>query len=150
MTSAAFFCVISRTSCAWTAHDVLEIVQKKVADVISIYTIKPGGIFKAKNVVAVAEAAGLQCNVNGSVETGVGNAANLHLTASTRVITLGCVMPVSTPKGKSKKGIAGIYYQDDIITEAFDFAEGDILISSKPGLGIELDEDKLKHYRLDS
>ena len=134
----------------WTAHDVLEIAQKKAADVISIYTTKPGGIFKAKKVAAVAEAAGLQCNVNGSVETGVGNAANLHLAASTGVVTLGCVVPVSTPKGKGKKGIAGIYYQDDIITEAFDFAEGDILISSKPGLGIELDEDKLKHYRLDS
>jgi len=134
----------------WTAHDVLEIAQKKAADVISIYTTKPGGIFKAKKVAAVAEAAGLQCNVNGSVETGVGNAANLHLAASTGVVTLGCVVPVSTPKGKGKKGIAGIYYQDDIITEAFDFADGDILVSSKPGLGIELDEDKLKHYRLDS
>src|SRR5439155_91963 len=135
---------------AWTAHDVLEIAQKKAADVISIYTTKPGGIFKAKKVAAVAEAAGLQCNVNGSVETGVGNAANLHLAASTGVVTLGCVVPVSTPKGKGKKGIAGIYYQDDIITEAFDFADGDILISSKPGFGIELHEDKLKHYRLDS
>src|SRR5437870_1188692 len=133
-----------------TAHDVLKIEQKKAADVISICTTKPGGIFKAKKVAAVAEAAGLQCNVNGSVETGVGNAANLHLAASTGVVTLGCVVPVSTPKGKGKKGIAGIYYQDDIITEAFDFADGDILVSSNPGLGIELDADKLKHYRLDS
>jgi muconate cycloisomerase len=135
---------------AWTAQDVLEIVQKKAADVISIYTTKPGGMFKAKKVAAVAEAAGLPCNVNGSVETGVGNAANLHLAASTGVVTLGCVVPVSTPKGKGKKGVAGIYYQDDIIKEAFDFDDGDIVVSSKPGLGVELDEDKLKHYRLDS
>src|SRR5438445_551046 len=134
------------------AHSLglMEIVQKKAADLISIYTTKPGGMFNAKKVAAVAEAAGLKCNVNGSVETGVGNAANIHLAASTGVVTYSCVVPVSTPKGKGKGGIAGIYYQDDIITEAFDFAEGDILISSKPGLGIELDEDKLKHYRLDS
>ena len=135
---------------AWTPQDVLEIVQKKAADIISIYTTKPGGLFKAKKVAAVAEAAGLKCNVNGSVETGVGNAANLHLAASTGVVSLGCVVPVSTPKGKGKKGIAGIYYQDDIIKEGFEFNDGDILISSKPGLGIELDEDKLAHYRLDS
>ncbi len=64
---------------AWTAQDVIEIIQKKAADVISIYTTKPGGMFKAKKVAAVAEAAGLKCNVNGSVETGVGNAANVHL-----------------------------------------------------------------------
>jgi muconate cycloisomerase len=103
-------------------------------------------MFKAKKVAAVAEAAGLKCNVNGSVETGVGNAANLHLAASTGVVTLGCVIPVSTPKGKGKKGIAGIYYQDDIIQEAFDYAGGDIIVPAKPGLGIDLDEDKLKFY----
>jgi muconate cycloisomerase len=134
---------------AWTAQDVIEIIQKKAADVISIYTTKPGGMFKGKKVAAVAEAAGLKCNVNGSVETGVGNAANLHLAASTGVVTYGCVVPVSTPKGKGKGGVAGIYYQDDVITEAFDYADGDVIVSSKPGLGIELDEDKLKHYRID-
>ncbi|HEU4340665.1 MAG TPA: enolase C-terminal domain-like protein [Candidatus Binatia bacterium] len=135
---------------AWTPQDVLEIAQRKAADIISIYTTKPGGMFKAKKMAAVAEAAGLPCNVNGSVETGVGNAANIHLAASTAVVSYGCVVPVSTPNGKGKTGIAGIYYQDDIITEAFDFADGDILVPFKPGLGIELDEDKLQRYRLDS
>jgi len=133
---------------AWTPQDVIEIMQKKAADVISIYTTKPGGMFKAKKVAAVAEAAGLQCNVNGSVETGVGNAANIHLAASTGIVTYGCVVPVSTPQGKGKGGIAGIYYQDDVITEPFDYADGDVIVSSKPGLGIELDEDKIKHYRI--
>ena len=135
---------------AWTPQDVLQIVSQKAADIISIYTTKPGGMFKAKKVAAVAEAAGLLCNVNGSVETGVGNAANLHLAASTGIVALGCVVPVSTPKGKGKKGIAGIYYQDDIIKEVFEFSDGDILVPAKPGLGIELDEDKLKHYRMDT
>jgi muconate cycloisomerase len=134
---------------AWTPQDVLEIIQKKAADVISIYTTKPGGMFKAKKVAAVAEAAGLCCNVNGSVETGVGNAANVQLAACTGVVTYGSVVPVSTPKGKGKGGIAGIYYQDDIIAEPFEYSDGDIIVSSKPGLGIELDEDKLKHYRID-
>ena len=134
---------------AWTAQDIFEIAQKKAADMISIYTTKPGGLFKAKKIAAVAEAAGLPCNVNGSVETGVGNAANIHLAASTGVVTFGCVVPVSTQKERAKQGIAGIYYQDDIINEAFEFSDGDILVPTKPGLGIELDEDKLKHYRLD-
>jgi muconate cycloisomerase len=133
---------------AWTPQDVIEIVKKKAADLISIYTTKPGGMFKAKKLAAVAEAAGLKCNVNGSVETGVGNAANIHLAASTSVVTYGCVVPVSTPKGKGKNGIAGIYYQDDIIQEPFDYSDGDVVVSSKPGLGVELDEDKLKHYRV--
>ena len=134
---------------AWTAQDVLEIARKKAAEIISLYTTKPGGLLNAKKLAAVAEAASLQCNVNGSVETGVGNAANIHLAASTAVASLPCVVPVSTPKGKGKKGIAGIYYQDDIITEPFQYADGDIIVSSKPGLGIELDEEKVKFYRAD-
>jgi muconate cycloisomerase len=133
---------------AWTPRDVLEIVRKKAADIISLYTTKPGGLFKAKKVAAVAEAAGLRCNVNGSVETGVGNAANLHLAASTAVASLACVVPVSTPQGKGKQGIAGIYYTDDIITEAFEYADGEIVVSANPGLGIQLDEGKLEKYRV--
>ena len=35
---------------AWTAQDVIEIIQKKAADVISIYTTKPGGMFKGKKI----------------------------------------------------------------------------------------------------
>jgi muconate cycloisomerase len=134
---------------AWTPRDVLDIIQKKAADIISIYTTKPGGLFKAKKVAALAEAAGLECNVNGSVETGVGNAANVHLAASTPAVNLACVIPVSTPKGKGKTGIAGIYYQDDLIKEPFEFASGDVLVSSNPGLGVELDEEKLKRYRVE-
>jgi muconate cycloisomerase len=132
----------------WTPKDALEVVEKEAADIISIYTTKPGGMYKAKKVGAVAEAGGLPCNVNGSVETGVGNAANIHLAASTGIVTFACVLPVSTPKEKARKGIAGIYYQDDIITEPFAYDDGAIVVSDKPGLGIELDEDKLKHYRI--
>jgi muconate cycloisomerase len=135
---------------AWTAHDVLEIAQKQAADMVSLYTTKPGGLFKAKKMAAVAEAAGLGCNVNGSVETGIGNAANLHLAASTAVASLAAVIPVSRPKGRNQKNIAGIYYQDDIIKEPFAYASGEILVPTGPGLGVELDEDKLKRYRADA
>ena len=78
----------------------------------------------------------------------VGNAANIHLAASTGVVSLGCVVPVSSPKEKAKQGIAGIFYQDDIITEPFGFEDGFIVVSARAGLGIELDENKLKHYRI--
>ena len=132
---------------AWTPQDVRELAQKKAADIISLYTTKPGGLYKAKIVAAVAEAEGLRCNVNGSVETGVGNAANLHLAASTAVASLACVVPVSTPAGRAK-GIAGIYYSDDLIVEPFEYEDGYVVVSDKPGMGIEVDEKKLERYRL--
>jgi muconate cycloisomerase len=132
---------------AWTPQDVLEIVERGAADMISLYTTKPGGLFKAKKVAAVAEAAGLPLNVNGSHETGVGNAANLHLVASTAAVTEAGVFPVTTIKGHEPTQMAGKMYLDDIITRPFEYRDGNLVVPSGPGLGIELDEDKVAAYR---
>src|SRR5262249_21223339 len=53
---------------AWNAHDVIEIIDKRAAQIVSIYTTKPGGLYRALEVAAVARAAGLICNINGSAE----------------------------------------------------------------------------------
>lgn len=132
---------------AWTPQDVLEIVERGAADMISLYTTKPGGLFKAKKVAAVAEAAGLPLNVNGSHETGVGNAGNLHLVASTAAVTEAGVFPVTTVEGKEPTTMAGKMYLDDIVTEPFVYRDGNLIVPSKPGLGVELDEDKVTRYR---
>ena len=134
---------------AWTTWDILEIIEKKAADIISIYTTKPGGLLKARKVAAIAEAAGFPCNVNGSVEMGVGNAANVHLAASTAATNLACVIPVTTPDAEATGRIAGIYYKDDIVTEPFEFVDGAVKVPQGPGLGVELDEEKVERYRLD-
>jgi muconate cycloisomerase len=132
---------------AWTPQDVLEIAERRAADMISLYTTKPGGLFKAKKVAAVAEAAGLPLNVNGSHETGVGNAANLHLVASTAAVTEAGVFPVTTIEGDQPTEMAGKMYLDDIVTRPFVYRDGHLVVPSTPGLGIELDEDKVDKYR---
>ncbi len=131
---------------AWTAHDVLEIIERGAADIISIYTTKPGGLYRALEVAAVARAAGLACNVNGSVETGVGNLANIHLAAAAPAVTLSCVVPVSTPAEALRGQRAGIYYRDDLIVRAFDFVDGAIAVPDGPGFGIDVDVGKVGRY----
>src|SRR5438874_216342 len=120
---------------AWNAHDVIEIIEKRAAQIVSIYTTKPGGLFRAMEVAAVARAAGLVCNVNGSVETGIGNLANLALAAAAPAAALSCVVPVSTPKEAQGGRIAGIYYQDDLIAEPMRFSEGGIELPTGAGMG---------------
>jgi muconate cycloisomerase len=134
---------------AWTPQDVLAIAERRAAEIISLYTTKPGGLCKAKKVAAVAEAAGLRCNVNGSVEMGIGNAANLHLAAAAEPATLSCVIPVSAPQGRAP-GLAGNYYADDIIREPFVFLDGCLVVPTGPGLGVELDEAKVARYQVGS
>jgi muconate cycloisomerase len=134
---------------AWTARDVLEIAAARAADIVSIYTTKPGGLWRAMQVAAVARAAGLACNVNGSVETGVGNLANLHLAAAAEPVTLSCVVPVSTPAEHQSGRIAGLYYTDDLIAAPFEFRDGAVRVPAGPGLGIAVDEAKVAKYRSD-
>jgi muconate cycloisomerase len=135
---------------AWTQYDILEIADKKAADMISLYTTKPGGLFNAKKAASVAETAGLPCNLNGSIETGVGNAANIHLAASTEIVTEACVIPVTTIKGREQAKIANVYYTDDIIKDPFKYEDGCLCVPRKPGLGIELDEEKMLKYGIKS
>lgn len=131
---------------AWTPQDVFRIAEMGAADVISLYTTKPGGLHRAKKVAAACEAAGLLCNVNGSIETGVGNAANLQLASSTSIVKLPCVIPVTTLKGREQTRLAGVYYLDDIVKEPYKYEDGFLIVSDKPGLGVDLDEEKVRLY----
>ncbi|MBM3487154.1 MAG: mandelate racemase [Alphaproteobacteria bacterium] len=133
---------------AWTARDVLEIAETKVIDIVSIYTTKPGGLYRAMEVAAVAQAARLRCNVNGSVETGIGNLANLHLAAAAPAVTLSCVVPVSTPAEAQSGQVGGIYYRDDLIRTGFALKDGAVAVPTGPGMGIDVDEAKIARYRV--
>ncbi|CAA9317085.1 MAG: L-alanine-DL-glutamate epimerase (EC [uncultured Chloroflexia bacterium] len=134
---------------AWTPQDILQIRELRAAELISLYVTKPGGLFRAREVATVAEAAGLSCDIGGSIEMGIGNAANLHLGAATRIAELASVCPVNRPEAAYAGQIAGVYYLDDIVVEPFEFQDGAVLVPQGTGLGIEVDERKLSRYSLD-
>lgn len=135
---------------AWNAHDVMQIVERRAAEIVSIYTTKPGGLYRAMEVAAVCRAAGIVCNVNGSIETGVGNLANIHLAAAAAPATLSCVIPVSTPAEEQHGQIGGIYYKDDLIRRGMELIDGAIQVPIAPGMGIDVDETKIEKYRVKS
>lgn len=132
----------------WNAHDALQIAEQHAIDIVSIYTTKPGGLYRALEVAAVCRSAGMLCNVNGSIETGVGNLANVQFAAAAPAVTLSCVVPVSTPAEAQRGQVAGIYYKDDLIREPMRFADGAIEVPTAPGMGIAIDEAKIDKYRV--
>lgn len=130
---------------AWTTADILEIAELGAIEMISLYVTKPGGLWRARQQSIVAESVGLISDIGGSIEMGIGNAANLQLGAATPIAELPSVCPVSAPAG-TRDGIAGAYYNDDLITEPFSLEEGFLLVPDGPGLGIEVDEEKIQAY----
>jgi muconate cycloisomerase len=133
---------------AWNAHDVIQIIEQRAAQIVSIYTTKPGGLYRAMEAAAVARAAGITCNVNGSVETGIGNLANLALAAAAPAVVLSCVVPVSTPAEAQSGQIAGIYYKDDLIAQPMRLVDGAIELPTASGMGIAVDKNKIARYRV--
>jgi muconate cycloisomerase len=133
---------------AWTAEDVLEIVRLNAAQMLSVYYTKPGGLARAKRLLAVAGAAALPCDINGSAEMGIGVAADLHLAVSSPEIVLPGTIPVTSTAETIVTKVAGHKYLDDLIKTPFRFDKGFLYVPDGPGLGIEVDEAKIAKYRI--
>jgi muconate cycloisomerase len=131
---------------AWTALDLLELHELRAASCFSCYVTKPGGLWRARQQAELGAVLGFACDIGGSIELGVGNAANLHLGASLEIATLPSVCPVTKPAGAAGPEIAGIYYVDDVVAEPFRFEDGCVLVPEGPGLGVEVDPEKLARY----
>jgi L-alanine-DL-glutamate epimerase-like enolase superfamily enzyme len=86
-------------------------------------------------MAAIAQTFRMRAYVGGALESVIGAAAGLHLAASSPAIDLGCEM-------------GGQYLlKDDFGKEPIQMDGGDFVVPSGPGLGIEIDENKLAMYR---
>ncbi len=133
---------------AWTAEDILELAALGAAESFSCYVTKPGGLWRARQQAEIGATVGMTCDIGGSIETGIGNAANLQLGVSLESAVIPSVCPVNVPRDAAGPEIAGVYYTDDLIATAFELVEGVVRRPPGPGLGIEVDEDKVRHYSL--
>ena len=131
---------------AWTVHDILELHDLGAAECFSCYVTKPGGLHRARQQAELAAALGMYHDIGGSIELGIGNAANLHLGAALPLATLPSVCPVTKPAGAAGPEIAGIYYLDDVAADPFRFEDGKVMVPDGPGLGVEVDVEKLARY----
>jgi muconate cycloisomerase len=132
----------------WSERDVVRLAKIGAVQYVSTYYTKPGGLWKAKRLLTVAGANLLQSDINGSGEMGIGNAANLHLAASCPEVTLAGTIPVTSTAEIQRTQTAGRKYLDDIIQEPFVFEEGYLVVPDGPGLGISIDEEKIRRYRI--
>jgi len=148
VTSGSSIPVIADEAC-WTPSDALEIVARRAADALSVYVGKAGGIARAREMCGIARAASLPHDLNGALELGIGNAANLHVALASPAELLPCVIPVNAPEAAYPTATAGRYFTDDIVVEPFAYRDGALLPSEAPGLGVEVDLEKVAHYRVD-
>jgi muconate cycloisomerase len=122
----------------YTLQDAGVLAVLGAADVLSIYVGKSGGIGPARAIAEFAQAAGLKCTLGSNLELGIGSAAMTHLALATRGIAAE-EYPCDI--------IGPFYYEDDIVREPLPIRPGEARANERPGLGIELDEEKVERYR---
>src|SRR5262245_47699283 len=124
----------------FTLWDAMMVVSHSAADVLNIYPGKNSGISVAKKIAAVAEAANYKCLIGSNLELGIASAAMIHLACSTHAIDSD-LYPSDI--------IGPLYHSEDILQQPLKIERGYAFIPDKPGLGVELDEEKLKRFRVD-
>jgi L-Ala-D/L-Glu epimerase len=110
-------------------REMREIIQKRAADKVNIKLMKCGGIYPAVKLAHQAELAGIECQVGSMVESSVGSAAGFHVAFSKKIITS---VELTGPL-KFSKDIGDLSYDVPYIR-----------LTSKPGLGVEVNEEILK------
>ena len=134
MLAEALWTPIAVDESIYTLQDVYKVARAKAADVINIKVAKCGGINPSLKIAHAAASVGIPCFLGGCIETGVGTAAALHF---------GACAPNLFPALE----IAGSgAFTDDIIERPFISTEGVIELPERPGLGVVVNEEKLKYY----
>jgi muconate cycloisomerase len=117
----------------FTPADALLVAGRHMADLISIKIQKSGGILRGREIAAIAAAGGLACYGGDMFETGIGCIAGTHMIAATPNISLGCEFYQPN-----------YYLTEDLLAQPFPVENGKVQVPTGAGLGIEVDEDKLR------
>jgi muconate cycloisomerase len=121
-----------------TPHDAFAFAKHHAADVVALKIAKAGGLLPTRTVAAIAHVAGLALYGGTMLEGTIGTVASLHAFAS---------LPQAFPFGTELFG--PLLLKDDIVQQRPSYNNFSIAVPDKPGLGVDIDEDKLAHYRRD-
>lgn len=117
---------------SWTIEGVLNVIREEAADIIQLDPRFDSGLSGTKNAAAIAGAAGLPVVMHSFAELGVATCAFMHVIAS-------------CPNFLFANQTLYNYLNDDIIREGLmHFEEGCLKLPEKPGIGVELNQRKVK------
>lgn len=118
-------------------EDALEVASTKAADVFAVKVAQSGGLKRASQVVAIAQAAGLGLYGGTMLETGLGTAAALQLFATVETLDWGTEF------------FGPLLLTQDILANPITYRDFSVEIPTGAGIGATLDADKIAFFRRD-
>ena len=131
-------CPLSADEGVASIRDAATLIREQAVDAFSIKVSKNGGLSKSKRIAEMTHAFGLKVLMNSMFDFGITQAASLQL---------GCVLPNLLDMGHAYMSV--LRMSDDITDFAKNISRSVVTVPSEPGLGVALNEDKLKKYTKD-
>jgi L-alanine-DL-glutamate epimerase-like enolase superfamily enzyme len=121
----------------WGPDDAWEVLRRGAADIVNVYVSESGGPTRMRQTMDLCALADAGVAIGSMPELGLGTSAAAHAA-------------FSAPRLDHPSDVAGhLYHVDDVVTHSLRVEDGALLPPDGPGLGVELDEEKLERYRTD-
>jgi L-alanine-DL-glutamate epimerase-like enolase superfamily enzyme len=111
-------------------RSALELIKAEACDVFVVYPSEAGGLTRARQIAALADAAGKWCAIGSWAELGPATMANAHLVASSSNF------PFASDTHYPLQ-------EFDVLTEPVEMSNGLIEVTDAPGLGVEVDREAI-------
>lgn len=118
----------------WTLAEAQVLLSSRAADVLHVYLGKCGGLTPGQKIATVAEAFDAAVSPGERVPLGIAEAAHVHYAASLPRLDFPCALSYDLNC-------------DHLLVAGLEKSGGRIAVPDGPGLGIEVDEERLERYR---
>ncbi len=135
--AARFDVAIMADEAVHDAIDAFDLAAEGAADVYALKISQAGGLWPTLRAAAVADAAGVGINGGTLLEGSVGSIAAAHVFAATPTLAWGTEL------------FGPLLLKDDVVISRPDYRDFELQLPQVPGLGVQLDLDKLAFYRRD-
>ena len=135
--AARFDVAIMADEAVHDAIDAFDLGRDSSADVYALKISQAGGLWPTLRAAAVADAAGVGIYGGTLLEGSVGSIAAAHVFAACPTLAWGTEL------------FGPLLLKDDVVVDRPSYRDFELQLPQTPGLGVQLDADKLAFYRRD-
>lgn len=117
--------------------EAMDLARDRAAGVFALKIAQSGGLFEAQRVAAIADAAGIELYGGTMLEGGIGTAASAQLCATLPTLAWGTEL------------FGPLLLAEEILATPLAYADFALIVPTAPGLGVELDMDRVDFFRRD-
>lgn len=135
--AARFVVPIMADEAVHSPEDAMDLARQGAADVLALKISKSGGLYEVLRTAAVGDAAGMALYGGTMLEGSIGTVAAAHAFATLPRLEWGTEL------------FGPLLLVDDVVRQRPAYQEFSMALPTGPGLGLALDEEKLRRYRRD-